>query len=288
MHLNFRTHLAAVALVLAISVQASAQTAYGIWNNGVGGQQTIVTFSVGTPSVFNVVGPTGILSTGAFVNSLDFNGSGNLFLATNAATNFLHDVNPVTGIATNARGSGLAAGDALGDLSYDHFTGRMLGIGTPGAAGGGARLYEINTTTGVATNLGAIGNFTEGFTVSLAVRPSDGLIFAHGIETDRWYTINPGTLAATQLNPLGVDTNFGQGASFGPNGVLYHAMLTTTGGNQNRLASIDQTTGLPTFIGTLGGPALTQVGDIAFIIPEPATMSVLVLAGLALVRRRSM
>jgi hypothetical protein len=281
-----RRALIAIGL-LAASAPAFGQTAWGIWNNGPG-SQTIITFNVNTPGVFNTIGPTGVLST-AFANSLDFGPGGtNLYMATNAATGFLHDISQVNGAASNPRGSGLVAGDGLGDMSYDHFAGRMLGIGTSGVAGGGARLYSINLASGVATNLGTVGGLTEGFSVSLAVRPSDGLIFAHGIETDRWYTINPGTLAATPLTSvLGVDTNFGQGATFHPgSSTLYHALLSTTGGNQNRLATIDQVTGLPTFIGTLGGPTLTQVGDIAFPIPTPASSLLLVAASGLMLRRR--
>lgn len=280
------TRIATAAALLGAGSCAMAQTAWGIWNNGPN-SQTIVTFNVATPNVFNVIGATGVVSNPTFANGLEWNGTGtNLYMSVASATNFLYDINPATGAATNPRGSGLVGTDTIGDLSYDRFSNRMLGIGTPGTAGGGARLYSINTTTGVATNLGSIGGFTEGFTVSLAVRPSDGLIFAHGIETDRWYTINPGTLAATALPPLGVDTNFGQGASFDPvTGNLYHAILTTTGGNQSRLATIDTVTGLPTFIGTMGASGLNQVGDIAFV-PAPGALALLGLGGLLSARRR--
>ena len=274
------------ALLLAASAPAMAQTAWGIWNNGTAGQ-TIVNFAVNTPGVFNTVGPTGIAAT-SFINSLDFGATGsNLYLATNDATNFLYDVSMITGAASNPRGSGLSGTDRMGDLSYDHFNGRMLGVGTPGVAGGGGRLYQIDLATGAATNLGTINGFTEGFTVSLAVRPSDGMIFAHGVETDRWYQIDPNTLNATPLGLLGWNTNFGQGASFDPaSGTLYHAMLTIDGGNQNRLATIDTVTGLPTFIGTLGGPSLTQIGDIAFQIPAPGAFALLGGASVLLLRRR--
>ena len=277
-----------VAALLAAGATASAQTGWGIWNNGPG-SQTLVTFNTQAPAgAFTVIGPTGVVSTTGFANSLEFGAGGsNLFMAINTATNFLYDVNQGNGAASNPRGSGLAAGDTLGDMSYDHFSGRMLGIGTSGVSGSGARLYEINTTTGVATSLGTIGGgFTEGFTVSMAVRPSDGLIFLHGIESDRWHTVNPGTLVATALDPLGVNTNFGQGASFhaGSN-TLYHAMLTIDGGNVSRLATINQVTGAPTFLGNMG-VGLNQVGDIAFPVPTPGSALVLGAATLLMARRR--
>ena len=234
---------------------------YAIWNNATA---SIATFDVTAPGTLNVIGSTGIPSA-QFINGLEFEPtSGKLYLTTNSATNYFFDVDIATGLASNGRGSGLSAGDTIGDLSYDHFQSRMLAVGNAGTAGSGARLYEIDLVTGDAALLGPVGNLTEGFAVSLAVRPSDGLIFLHGIETDRWYTVDPDTLQATALDPLGVNTNFGQGASFDPQSlILYHAMLTVDGGNQNRLAVIDQTNGLPAFIGTLGA-GLTQIGDIAF------------------------
>lgn len=245
-------------------VTAPRANTYAIWNNAPGDTASIATFDVTTPGTLNVIGSTGIPSA-QFINGLEFEPtSGKLYLTTDSATNYFFDVDIATGLASNGRGSGLSAGDTIGDLSYDHFQSRMLAVGNAGTAGAGARLYEIDLMTGDAALLGPVGNLTEGFATSLAVRPSDGLIFLHGIETDRWYTVDPDTLQATALGPLGVNTNFGQGASFDPQSlILYHAMLTMDGGNQNRLAVIDQTNGLPAFIGTLGA-GLTQIGDIAF------------------------
>jgi len=284
-----RILFAALVILMSTSSPASAQITYGIWNNGPLGQ-SLITFPVSSPTTFTTIGPTGIPAAN-FVNSLEFDGSGNLFTATNSATGYFFSVNQATGAATLIGGSGLAAGDSLGDLSFDRVNNRMLGIGTAGVAGSGARLYSINTSTGAATNLGSITNFTDGFTVSLAVRPSDGRIFAHGIETDRWYSIDPTTLAATQLGPLNFNTNFGQGGSFDPaTGTLYHAMLYVDPvlGNQGRFLSIDPVTGAPTVIGNLG-VGLQQVGDIAFApVPEPTSLALVgLIASAWFVRRRS-
>jgi len=282
-----------LVVLMAIGSTASAQTIWGVHNNGLP-TQTIVRFNAATPGTLTTVGATGIASA-TFINSLDFNGPGNqLFLATNAVgAGFWFDVNQVTGAATNPRGSGLGA-DQLSDISWDYTGNRMLGLGISGVAGSGARLYSIVPATGAATLLGPITGFApvnDGFGISLAVRPSDGRVFAHALETDRWYDINPGTLVATPLGVLPVDTNFGQGGTFDPaSGTLFHAMLQTTGGNQSRLATINTTTGAPTFIapniGSISPGGLNQIGDIAIQIPEPASLSLLGLSGLALVRRR--
>ncbi len=238
--------------------------AWANWSNAPT-PNSLITFNVATPGTFNTIGPTGIPST-AFINGLEFNSAGNLYLTTNATTGFLYQVNKTTGAATLIGGSGLVGTDTIGDLSWDPVGNRMLALGTSGVAAGGGRMYEVNLTTGALTNLGTIGGFTEGFPVSLAIRP-DGSIFAHGIETDAWYSINRATLAATQLGPIGFATNFGQGASFAPNNVLYHAMLYVAGGNQGALATINQTNGAATIIAPLGA-SLSQLGDIAF---EPAS-----------------
>jgi hypothetical protein len=279
-----RRLLLASAALLATCSGASAQIAWGNWSNAPTAN-TIITFNVATPGTFTTIGATGIPAA-QFVNGLEFNGAGNLFLSTNAVAGFLHSINTTTGVATPIGGSGLSGTDTIGDLAWDPIGNRMLAIGTPGAAGGGARLYDINLGTGAATNLGTIGNFTEGFTVSLAVR-SDGGIFAHGIETDAWYTIDRTTLAATQLGPIGFATNFGQGADFDNSDILFQSMLSTDGGNMSRLVTINQTTGQATVIGMLG-TTLSQIGDIAFVpIPEPTSMVLVGLAGSAwLVRRR--
>ncbi len=259
--------IAAIALVVGTAcAPVCAQTVWGIQTFGTAnGAQNLITFDVTNPAVLNTIGSTGFATTGTFINGVAFGPGGtDLYLATVAPTAYFHDVDQNTGLATNPRGSGLNAGDTIGDLSWDSFNNRMLAISTQGVAGTGARLYTIDLTSGNATLLGAVTNYTEGFTVSLAVRPSDGMIFAHGVETDRYYMIDPNTLAATALTAFGIDTNFGQGSTFDPtSGILYHAMLTTTGGNMNRLATIDTVTGLPTFIGTLG-VGLTQISDIAF------------------------
>jgi hypothetical protein len=169
---------------------------YANWSNAPV-PNSLITFNVATPGTFVTIGPTGIPST-AFVNGVEFAANGTLYMTTNAATGFLFTVNTTTGTATLVGGSGLSGTDTVGDLSWDIVGNRMLAVGTPGVAGGGARLYAINLATGAATNLGTITGLTEGFSVSLAVR-ADGVIFLHGIETDAWYTVNRTTLAATQL-----------------------------------------------------------------------------------------
>jgi hypothetical protein len=253
----------------------------------------LYTYDSATPGTFAFVGETGLpANTGApFPAGLEFDPGGTLYAATAQATNFLTTVSTVNGAATSPRGSGLLAGQTLTDLSWDPVGNRMLGLGSSGVAGTNPNLYSIALATGVATNLGAItpgGAFTmDGLDVSMGVR-ADGQIFIHGVVSDRWYSVNPNTLVATQLGLEGFDSNFGQGGTFDlGTGTLYHAAFNGTA-FLGQLYTVNQITGVGTLVGTLGTNVgnPVQVTDIAIRIPEPASLSLVGLSGLALIRRR--
>lgn len=244
-------------------------TAWGLWTtpaSGAGGAR-IVTFSLTAPQSFTIVGDTGISTATNFPNGLDFDGAGDLFVTGGQNTNFLFSVNKTTGAATLIGGSGLAAGTTITDLAYDRFTDRMLGV----TSGSGAPvIYVINTSTGAATLIGPVTGITETVPVSMAVRASDGMIFLHGVGSDRWHRVDPVTLVATPLNALPFDTNFGQGGTMDPvSGELYHAAFNATA-FQGQLHKIDAATGNATLVGQLGTtshPGTNQVSDIAIELP---------------------
>src|SRR6188768_1192247 len=64
------------------------------------------------------------------------------------------DVNTPGTLNSTTTITGLVAGDAIVGIDYRPATGELFGLGSQ------SRLYVINTTTGVATQVGADGAFT--------------------------------------------------------------------------------------------------------------------------------
>jgi hypothetical protein len=109
-------------------------------------------------------------------------------------------------------------------------------------------LYSINTTTGAATSIGAIGHVVNALTFS-----PTGVLYAAG--SDTLYTINKATGAATTigLGTVGGGTAYtssGDLEFFG--GVLYLTSSTGGSGGNNALYKINAATGQATDIGSIG------------------------------------
>jgi len=288
---SIRSKLAALALPVALFAAQSAHAtlAWALVTNppSAGNNSRLYTFDTATPGNFTLKGDSLSLA-GQFPSGLDFDNAGNLFASTNLATNFLTTINPNTGAASNPRGSGLAAGFTISDLSWDRLNNRMLALATQGVSGTSPQIYQLNTTTGAATFLGTVAADTDGVDVSLAVR-ADGQIFLHGVATDRWYSVNPNTFVGTPLGLEGVDTNFGQGGTFDHSTTtLYHAAFNNTS-FAGELWSVNQVSGAGTFLGAFGtnlGLSTLQITDMAIPVPEPTCAALLGLGGVTLLRRR--
>lgn len=285
----FKLGAAAIAGAIALATQAAdAVTIYGLMTTPASGAGTsrLVTFDSATPGNFTILGNS--IANDPFPGGLEFDGAGNLYASNHGSGNFFFSVNPVNGASTLIGGSGLHAGYQITDLSWDADNGRMLALATLGQTNTAPRLYSVNTATGALTNIGDVTGVNDGVDVSLAVR-GDGRIFLHGLVTDRWYSVDQNTLAATPLAPLPFDSNFGQGGTFDLNdGTLYHAAFNATA-FQGQLWTINPATGAAVFVGVLGTNVdpLVQITDIAIrVIPEPGSMALAGLSGLALLRRR--
>lgn len=190
------------------------------------------------------------------------------------------------------------------------------------SSGTDASLYTINTSTGAATLIGALGGADN---IPDMTFRSDGTLFAWSENNDTLKTINVSTGVATDM---GFGTGTSQtGLEFGPNGVLYlkpgsdfytvdaaHATVAysmTTGVSLQNLLAIDSagrvysgvrdssstllyTIDLQTTQALLIGTAGAKLSAIAFTgtapaIPEPSTYAMMFGAaalGLALWRRR--
>jgi hypothetical protein len=287
----------AAAMGLAAG-SAQAVTIYGINNLGelqfpgnVGDQ--LVRFDSANPlgTVVNV-GHTGVGSTG--FAGLDFHPNGNLygvagFVATGGPpgnVNNFYSVNTNTGAASLIGNLGLPTGFAAADMSYNPVTGNMQVLANNNVVGAGriVRLYNVNVGTGAATLIGDVTGLpipgqTDQLQIGLATNAA-GTNFLHDLVSDRMYRLTG--LAATPLSvgTMGFLTNFSQGMTIDWAGddTWYLASWEVTAGNQSRIRTMDQLTGLSTAILTTwplgpGSPTLPryELGDIAAVIPEPAT-----------------
>ncbi|QYM78008.1 DUF4394 domain-containing protein [Horticoccus luteus] len=214
----------------------------------------------------------------------------------------------------------------IGDTGLSHITAMSFnpldGKLYAASSGSGASLYTLNTSTGAATLVGALGDSDD---IPDMTFRSDGTLFAWSENNDTLKTINLATGAATDL-AFGTDT-YQTGLEFGPTGVLYlkvasdfytvdvdSATVTysmTTGVDFKNLLAIDSagrvysgvrdgsstllyTIDLNTTEATLIGTAAASFSAIAFTgtapaIPEPSTYAVMFGAaalGIAVWRRR--
>jgi hypothetical protein len=89
------------------------------------------------------------------------------------------------------------SGAPLTDIAFDS-SGNLYGVSF-------TDLYRINTTTGVATDLGTIQN-GPGVGFNALVFGTNGVLYSAGNSSTNLYSINPTTLVATNLGNIGADS----------------------------------------------------------------------------------
>jgi hypothetical protein len=145
------------------------------------------------------------------------------------------------------------------------------------------RIYRINPVTGVAT-LSSTLNLVAGTVIDMAV-DANGVFYGNDFTRDVLVRIDPITGVTTDIGPTGFNASFAQGMDFDfETNDLYATLY--TGGGTGQYVRFNLATGAATslFVTT---PWNAEMGmAINSPIPEPATFSLIGLAGLGLLARR--
>jgi hypothetical protein len=155
-----------------------------------------------------------------------------------------------TGVVTSVPLSGMQVGESMVGIDLRPSNGLIYGVGSS------SRLYTINTTNGVVTQVGAAGSFTlsgTSFAVDFNPVPDRLRVISNTGQNIR-IDPNTGTLAATDtaITPAGVTI---VGAAYDRND-LNPATGTT-------LYGIDSTNGVLTTVGSINGSPNSPNGGVA-------------------------
>ncbi len=178
------------------------------------------------------------------------NASGFNSLAFNPVDRFLYGINPLkTGNYEMYMINDLNAIQYLGNvtgLSGTNDAGCMAADGTYYVTGASGKLFEINTTTLVATEIKNLG-FEGG---DMAINPANGLIYIWNTNARQLYTIDPGTGAASPIGNTDQYDEFGA-LYFNEQGeiIAYGDDSNISATDQETLVKIDPATGVVTPIG---------------------------------------
>ena len=190
-------------------------------------------------------------------------------------------LNPTTGATIQDIGvirDSTGAGISIADLALQPGTGALYGIrGPQDQRGGQGRLYTINKSTGVATLVGDTGDFFG----SIAFAPN-GTLYMSAADLDAMGNFM--NVSLKRLNPANASilgtvstSDFFGALGIRPDGVIFGGT-----GDSHQIFTINALTGGETLIGDTGR---NFVGDIAFQVPEPGTLTLLGI-GLFVIARR--
>jgi len=261
---------------LAAASQVHAGTLYA--STAAGGPGELYVINQATGAVIQDVGPLNdVLSVNYPITGLAFSpvtgvlygSTGNagavdaLLVKINPATAVVSVVGPFNAGPLNSGGTPAT----MADLAFDS-AGNLYGV----ASIGGPNLYSINATTGQATLVGPNGVSTSTTGGGIAISP--GGTFYGTPTSSRFGTYNSGTGAYTNIGNPAKPAGGGYGALDFDGSVLYGLNVGSGSPPPTHLVTIDPATGAVTDIGL----SVNSLDAIAFQVPEPATL-VLMLVG---------
>ena len=279
-----KSYLMLTGAVVAISfaTQADAAVLYGATAAGSPGELYILNSATG--AVIQDVGPLNdALAQNYPITGLAFHPiTGVLYGSTGnsvaAAAAKLVTIDPVTALVTvvgsfNAGNAGTPA--TMTDLAFTA-AGALYGVGSVG----GPQLYSINPATGQATIIGSTGLIS---TTGGGLAIGAGGNFYGTPTSTRFGTYNPITGAYTDIaNPAKPVGGTYAGLEFDGADALYGLNLGSTPPPPTHLVTLNPTTGAVTDLGA----SATSLDAIAFAVPEPGALTMLLPAGFGLLNRR--
>jgi hypothetical protein len=212
--------------------------------------------------------------TGVLYGSTGNKGTVDAMLVTiNPATARVTVVGPYNAGPTNSDGTPTT----MADIAFTS-AGNLYGV----ASIGGPSLYSINLSTGQATLVGANGVSSSTTGGGLAISSSG--VFYGTPTASRFGTYNSTSGAFTNIANPTKPAGGGYGALAFDGAVLYGLNVGSGSPPPTHIVTINPTTGAVTDIGT----SVNSLDAIAFLVPEPSTVSLLLVgSALGLLRRRN-
>ncbi len=262
--------LSAACVMLMFTVTSSTASASVLWGSSIhDGNLVEIDTTTGAATVvgaFRSYGISGLCYDPARDRLYGLDRDDDTLVKISTVTGFAHTVGPL-GVSTSAAG---LTYDVLTDTIYfSCFTDRNI--------------YKVDKITGAATLIGP-HDVPNGYMQGLAYDWNTNTLYGSDSRTNSLYTIDTTTGHATLVGSLGIITVDNGLAFDNGNNILYLVEAQTSQTPDNKLYTINTTTGHATVVGSLG----VSVQGLAFKspVPEPASLMLLSLGSLAILRSR--